>query len=154
MNNIPSNNYIGYFKTSVLTDNFEEILNLPYENTLKGAINIVENSIELKARDEIEPMVSVLKDLESQKKELVLEQAEYVCIYRNARPILRLENTKKPATGYSICVIAENKNRNNIIRNYMAAAAVVLCFVGFGVYNFYNPATVQQLISNNIITNL
>ena len=96
------------------------MIQLPFDGTLLPAIQKIENSIELKAIDAVKDSVTVLKLIEEFKNSLLLEQADYVVIYKGGFDVVKLENAQKPNSGRSL-YIELNSARNELIR-YIEAA--------------------------------
>lgn len=96
------------------------ILELDFDGTLLEVIQRIENNIELKAIDAVKDSVILLKMIEEFKESVLLDQADYILIYKGGVDVLKLRNVKYPKSGRSL-YIELNSARNELIR-YIEAA--------------------------------
>ena len=73
-----------------------------YENNLDNTIKNVNNSIELKAIDNIYVCSLVLEMVNPNYKQLLLEKAEYILIKKGEFPLIKMVNNKKNESGIYI----------------------------------------------------
>ena len=105
---------IVYPRTVNLTGD-KAILELNFDGTLLDVIQNIENSIELKAIDTVKDSIILLKMIEEFKASVLLDQADYLLIYKGGFDVLKLRNEKNPNSGRSL-YIEINSVRNELIR--------------------------------------
>lgn len=108
------------------------IFETTYENNLDTTIQTVNNSIELKAVDNIYVCSLVLEIFNPNYKQLLLDNADYILIQKGEFPILKITNNKNPKSGiYVSCDIqylqtyleCENEKR---LKNYSNTISILV----------------------------
>ena len=121
--------HIVYPKTENLSD--KAILETEFENSLNDAITFIEKSINLKAIDAIKDAFEVLCMMEEFKESIMIDQADYIVIYKGGFNIIKLKNSLNPASGRSIYVEI-NSCRNELIRYIQTVQGRTIDWVGVG----------------------
>ena len=148
LNNIEK--YISYNKNSQNIKNTIFLYTINYDSNLNEVIKNVSQNVGLKAVYCLDDCISVLHLLNVSYNKLLIDQADYVCIYRGCLHILKLKNNKTPESGIAIIVDiytiekdlieTENKKRSIIFRNtlfnhkYNASIVLVLFFLCWLLY--------------------
>jgi len=149
LNNIEK--YISYNKNCESIKNKIFLYTINYDSNLNEVIKNVSQNIGLKAVYCLDDCISVLHLLNVSYYNLLIDQADYVCIYRGGVGILKLKNNKTPESGIAILldidaikkdlIETENKKRNIIFRNtlfnhkYNASIVLVLFFLCWLLYH-------------------
>ena len=105
---------IVYPRTDKLSSD-SGIVEVDFDGTLLEVIQKIENNIELKAIDAVKDSEILLKMMEEFKEAILLDQADYVLIYKGGFDVLKLRNIKYPKSGRSL-YIELNSARNELIR--------------------------------------
>jgi len=108
---------LTFCKTSNL-NSIQTIKTLKYNEGLFFTIRDIQRSIELKAIDAISETVEVLKELNEYENSIYLDNADYIYIYKGGIDILKLENLKKPETGYSLYLMVKNNENKEKKQSY------------------------------------
>jgi hypothetical protein len=114
-----------------------------FDGTLYHVIQTMEYSPELNTVDAVKDSVSVMKLMEVSKKAILLDQADYVLIYKGGFDVIKLTNNKMPASGRSI-YIELNAVKHELIRRIEAARErhfrwlEVVTSIGLGVILMFN----------------
>jgi hypothetical protein len=91
------------------------IVEIDFDGTFLEVIQKIENNIELKGIDAVKDSIILLKMMEEFKEAVLLDQADYVLIYKGGFDVLKLRNVKYLKIGRSL-YIDLNSARNELIR--------------------------------------
>lgn len=145
--------YVSYSQISedenILNNVFISSTN--YNNNLDEAIKYISQNIQLKSIHCLEDCRYVLVLLNDAYKSLLIDQADFIYIYKRTSPLVQLTNDKKPNSNFAIVVDMEliikdltkeyNRRRDIETKNNLIKLTSRICLAGIfgyaGVYLFF-----------------
>lgn len=121
-----------------------------YDNNLDEAIKYISQNIQLKSIHCLEDCRYVLVLLNNAYKSLLIDQADFIHIYKGTLPLVQLTNDKKPNSNFSIIVdmdliikdLTKEYNRRRDIKNFDIETKNNLIKLGFNISLFVIIGTV------------
>lgn len=145
--------YVSYSKIGEYDDipNNAFISSSNYENNLDEAIKHISQNIQLKSIHCLEDCRYVLVLLNNAYKSLLIDQADFIHIYKGTSPLVQLTNDKKTNSNFAIVVDMElikkelmveyNRRRDIKYNNNIIKLMFHICLAGMigyaGVYMFF-----------------
>lgn len=145
--------YVAYSQIGEYDDTLNNVFisSTNYENNLDEAIKHISQNIHLKSIHCLEDCRYVLVLLNNTYKSLLIDQAEFIHIYKGTSPLVKLTNDKKPNSNFFIIVdmdlikkeltVEYNRRRDIEYNNNIIKLMFHICLAGMigyvGVYMFF-----------------
>jgi hypothetical protein len=144
--------YVSYSKIGEYDDILNNVFisSTNYDNNLDEAIKHISQNIQLKSIHCLEDCRYVLVLLNNVYKSLLIDQADFIHIYKGTTPLVQLTNDKKPNSNFSIIVdmdliikdLTKEYNRRRDIKNFGIETKKNLIKLGFNISLFVIIGTV------------